>query len=165
MQYAFQDERQARTGAEGADVVPGSGGVGVQLRPVADGRGRVALGRRREGSAKDGIGEVIGEAFGAKERQEGALQVAIAPAHQARIEGDDDGGVARGFGAADQAGVELRDSRWVELEPERATGFDDLLDGARRDGAEDERYADRGGSFCGGKLTFGVDDGLNSDGA
>ena len=80
-----------------------------------------------------------------EEREIGLLQVARLPARKVVVDRQDDGRVARGLGAPDDAGGDLVVVRPVELIPARTAPVrvGDLLERRGRGGAGDQRQADR----------------------
>ena len=94
------------------------------------------------------------------------IEVARAPAEQAGVERNDEGGETGGFGAAEEAAGEVAVAAPVELKKTRgvAHGGGDFLDGAGRLATEGEGNFPRSGGAGGGEFALGVVELVEADG-
>ena len=145
--------------------LPGECRVREDPEEVADGRAHVLLRRLLEPLEKDRVGEVLRDPDALEEREVGLLEVARLPAREVVVDRQDDGGVAGGLCAPDDAGGDLVVVRPVELIPARsiAVRLRDLLERRRRGGARDQRQADRRRRTSRGELALLVEEGLDPD--
>ena len=117
--------------------------------------------------AEDRVAEVVGDALAAQEGQVGAVQVARAPGHHARVQRDHDRAVAGGVGAAHQRLGQLGVVGPVELVPagRLAQLAGHVLHGRGGGRAQAHRHARAGGGAGHGQLGVLVQDRQHADGA
>src|SRR5580704_16357930 len=87
--------------------------------PMADGRPRILFRRRSKVRAENRVAEIVGQALTFEERQIAMVEITFPPAKQPGIQSNNNGGVARVLGPAQQTPIDLWIFAGIELEPTR----------------------------------------------
>ena len=144
-QHALDEQRQRDPFSQPDELVPGEAEIRERREHLQGSALRVLLGWSLQPLAKDGVGEELGTAFAAHERQIGILQVARSPPEDRQIERDHDGAVTDRGRTMDEAQGDLSVVNPIELEPARRVSHrvGDLFDRMRGSARKDERDAGR----------------------